>query len=425
MRNLLSLFFIVGLTVSASAQRVYFIYMQTDNYNPFYLKMNDKIFSSTPSGYLILSNLVDSTYNFSIGFPSSQLESKFSVSINTKDKGFLIKNFDSGLGLFDLQALSIIKAQPEDGPKNISYQRRNDNFTTLLSKAANDTSLLYAVVTVKQDIALKEPSLIVEENKQKTEEPLKKDETLLVKDTVAVTPTRIENDTETKKEALPIIEKKEESKTVTVIDSAQTKEPLMGTDSTLKNVSEKMESYKRSVVKKYSESSTSEGFGLVFYDGYDEGTDTIRLLIPNPKFIIKQNEPDSVVEQKQFIQPDELKADTSFQKTIVVTNNPKAPIKSNCRSQASENDFFKLRKNMATKPTDEGMVDEAKKVFKNKCFSTEQIKNLSALFLTSAGKYQFFDAAYLHVTDQDQFPSLQTEIKDDYYIKRFKAMIGE
>jgi hypothetical protein len=80
---------------------------------------------------------------------------------------------------------------------------------------------------------------------------------------------------------------------------------------------------------------------------------------------------------------------------------------------------------MAAENTDEAMVAEAKKFFKSKCFTTEQVKNLSALFLTSAGKYQFFDAAYLHVNDQEQFSTLESEIKDDYYLKRFKALIGE
>ena len=80
---------------------------------------------------------------------------------------------------------------------------------------------------------------------------------------------------------------------------------------------------------------------------------------------------------------------------------------------------------MAAKTSDDGMVSEAKKLFKNKCFTTDQIKNLGSLFLTSAGKYQFFDAAYLHVTDRDQFASLQSEITDAYYLKRFKALVGE
>ena len=78
---------------------------------------------------------------------------------------------------------------------------------------------------------------------------------------------------------------------------------------------------------------------------------------------------------------------------------------------------------MASETTDEKMIDEGKRIFKTKCFSTVQVRNLSALFLTDAGKYKFFDAAYSFVSDLGNFQSLQSELKDDYYIKRFKAMI--
>jgi hypothetical protein len=184
--------------------------------------------------------------------------------------------------------------------------------------------------------------------------------------------------------------------------------------------------FKRSQVKKYSESSTSEGFGLVYHDIFEGGQDTIRLLIPNPPIIFKQpTEQDSSLIQREFIHVDELKRDTVQQTPIVVAVKNNASAKSQCKSIATSNDFFKLRKNMAAENTDEGMVAEAKKVFKSKCFTTEQIKNLSALFLTSAGKYQFFDAAYSHVSDQENFSSLESEIKDDYYLKRFRALISE
>ena len=69
------------------------------------------------------------------------------------------------------------------------------------------------------------------------------------------------------------------------------------------------------------------------------------------------------------------------------------------------------------------MIAEAKKVFKTKCFSTLQIKNLSALFLTDESKYKFFDAAYQYVSDLENFSTLQSELKDEYFINRFKAMI--
>jgi hypothetical protein len=80
---------------------------------------------------------------------------------------------------------------------------------------------------------------------------------------------------------------------------------------------------------------------------------------------------------------------------------------------------------MASKTNDETMIDEAKKYFRYGCFSTGQIKNLSVLFLTASGKYQFFDAAHRHISDLDEFSTLQSELKDEYYLKRFKALIGE
>jgi hypothetical protein len=49
------------------------------------------------------------------------------------------------------------------------------------------------------------------------------------------------------------------------------------------------------------------------------------------------------------------------------------------------------------------MIGEAQKVFKRTCFSTAQIKNLGALFLTAGAKYRFFDAAYGHVSDRSSF----------------------
>ena len=182
--------------------------------------------------------------------------------------------------------------------------------------------------------------------------------------------------------------------------------------------------FKKSLVKKHSESSTSEGFGLVFYDTYDDGQDTISLLIPNPPININQSSENNSSELQKSPPPvNEIKVDTLVQAPIVVAVKTNSAAKVQCKITASDNDFLKLRKNMAAENTDEAMVASAKKTFKTKCFTTEQIKNLGALFLTSSGKYQFFDAAYL--TDPENFASLESEIKDDYYLKRFKALIGE
>ena len=109
----------------------------------------------------------------------------------------------------------------------------------------------------------------------------------------------------------------------------------------------------------------------------------------------------------------------------IVTTLPveKAAVKNNCNEIAVESDFFKLRKILAGEESEENMNTAAKKYFKTKCFSTAQIKNLSTLFLTEEGKYNFFDAAYKYITDPEFFVSLQEELKDPYYNSRFKAML--
>ena len=487
MKNLVLVVSFIVCSVCASAQKVYFIYLQADNYSPFYVKMNDKIYSSTTSGYLILSSLVDSTYGFSIGFPSSQPESRFKVTLGGKDRGFLIKNFDTGLGLFDLQTLTITQSIKDDSPKDISYVRRDDEFATLLSKAANDTTLLYAVVRIKtDDVAVQKPQQQAEEKQKEEEKPVPKDSSITVTTGAVVSADTKKEDvtgqenTDIKKDAAitgvsaAVVSQKDSTLTAkdqvsqpvqetvitTPVDSAAQKTAVVeaATDSVNKvavvtppadTATEVV--FKRSQVKRHSESSNSEGFGLVFFDKYDGGQDTIRIVIPNPPLVFQSNkEGDSSDAQKGFIHVEDLKTDThpdevkkDLQETkkddnadqlkkeaevtppIVVAVKGDAALKSHCRSVASNNDFFKLRKNMASENSDEAMVDAAKKVFKSKCFTTEQLKNLSALFLTSAGKYEFFDAAYSHVSDQQNFASLESEIKDDYYLKRFRALIGD
>lgn len=451
MRNLSLIVAFIASSICASAQKVYFIYLQSDNSSQFYVKMNDKIYSSAASGYLILPNLIDSTYNFSIGFPSSQSESRFTVTLGGNDHGFLIKNFDSGLGLFDLQSLTITNARKDESEKNISYVRRNDDFSSLLSKAARDTTLLYAVVRAKEeDVAVKKEELKKEEPKQVAVETIPAKDTLVAagiqtdialetqkQDSTSITVTN--NEIRKEDSAIVITTVKEEKKD-SIVFADQKEQPKTSGDSgisqtaviaeqkpdtTFASQTEPTEVFKKSRVKRHSESSTSEGFGLVYYDNYDGVTDTIRLIIPNPPIIFKQAEQDSSSVQKDFIHVEDLKNDTVQKTPVIAAVKNNSQVKSQCKSVASNNDFFKLRKNMAAENTDEDMVNEAKKFFKAKCFTTEQIKNLSVLFLTSAGKYQFFDAAYLHVSDQENFPSLESEIKDDYYLKRFKALLEE
>jgi len=454
MNKLILSFLLAVSTLTASAQKVYFIYLQTESEQPFYIRMNDKVQSSSASGYLILPKLLDSTYNIILGFPQNKwAEQNFTITMNRKDHGYLVKNFaEKGWGLFDLQTLEVqmsakgnakLGQQGDGGTKNVSA------FTEILSKAANDPSLKERTiepmaeekkteVAVQQEVKKTEPvtekpfAVAEEATMVKKEQPVaaKKEEPEATKPVLTAEPVmEVKPGTAVTTPAIvaePAIEKKEELKTEIK------EEPAVITEE-VKTVT--TEEYKPSSVKKRSESSTTEGFGLVFIDSYVSGeNDTIRLLIPNPKPIAQVAPTESPREEKKMLDiPVEIgKVEEKAPDTKTVVAEPqttaaqvvlKTDSKTKCVDIATQDDFFKLRKVMAAAESEDLMISEAKKAFTVKCYVTFQVKNLGALFLTDEGKYKFFDTAYPHVSDPESFSILQAELKDEYYVNRFRAML--
>ena len=417
MKRVLLLCALFCVHLGLKAQKVYFIYLQSENAAPFYIKMAGQIRSSTTEGYLIIPKLTDSTYVIALGQPGKQNESRFSITINKGDRGFLIKNFDGVPGLFDLQTLAVYKPiAVETGA--IQTIMRNDNFTTLLAKAADDTTILFQAVVMQKTKQEPQPELIaVKEDvspKQEVEIVPKSNSAKISATGTIAQPGNTTGATSNEQKA-SVAEKSKiipEPEKTTTVDEKQ------------KGVIAPVEEeYKKSVITQRSETSTSEGFGLVFLDAYNGEVDTVQIIIPNPKMSIPDTS-DKITETKQFL---DISSDIDSTKATAVLTPEKTTsekLKAQCASLSTDDDFFKLRRDMTSKNSDEEMIAQAKKYFKAKCYRTEQIKYLSALFLTDESKYQFFDAAYMHVSDQERFPSLQLELKDNYYVNRFKALIG-
>lgn len=451
MNKFLLVFLFAAFSFSAASQKVYFIYLQSESQQPFFVKMNDKVYSSSAAGYLILSKLYDTTYSIKIGFPQGKWpEQEFAVAVVRKDHGYLLKDFgEKGWGLFDLQTLSVqmsssptlkLEEKPKAEAKDVSA------FTEMLSKASDDPSLKEKPVAQKPE---EKPIVKTETKTEPAAEIIKKEEHKLEnKDSVVTKPVEepkvITKEPEIAKTVDTVIVIKElrpEPKDQPVVSISEKKaetevknEELKKVMQVPKAVSEAIEDvYVKSVVTKRSESSTTEGFGLVFIDNYETGIrDTIRLLIPNPKPIAGILKEESK-EEKKFLEittdPQPAQTKTSEQeKPKTEEKQMEKPVEvpalpANCPAIADEADFFKLRKAMAAAEGDDEMIAEAKKYFKIKCFTTDRIKNLSTLFLNDEGKYNFFDAAYKYVINRTEFGMLQSELKDEYYINRFKAMI--
>lgn len=402
------------MMTSAFSQKVFFIYIQSEASQPFFVQTKEKVYSSSASGYIILSKLTDTTHTFSIGFSRSNTKYYFSVGMNKKDHGYLLKDFgEKGWGLFDRQLLTVqMGSSTTTGVQQTKTEIKKDAspFTEGLAKASDDPTLKerpVKVVEEKKSIETK-PEIPVVGTENSVEKPVQQ----------VVTP-KVEAPVMAKEEPKPVVVK-EEAK-----PAAEVKEAPVVIEE--KPVTAVKEEYAKSVVRKRSESSTTEGFGLVYIDSFPNGSsDTIRLLIPEPKTIagIIKEEPK---EEKKFLditsapeKKEEPKADIPI---VQVVKEEKPELKKNCASLAADADFFQLRKVMAAAETDDDMIYEARKACKTKCFSVTQIKNLSTMFLNEEGKYKFFDAVYSCTSDIEKFSSLETELKDEYFIKRFRAML--
>jgi len=436
MKKIFRLFVLLFITSSSlKAQKVYFVYLQTDNQQPFYVRMGEKVYNSTSSGYLILSNLRDSIYSLNIGMQGSQSpDQPYSITVNKKDQGFLFKNFgEKGWGLFNLSSMAVIMPSISSVNTNpaqtVKTEKREDNaFTNLLAKAADDSTIKERPV-IEKPVEKKTDARVIttdikEESKNELKETIPPKQEEIKKQVVPVEKKEVpkidttvnknqaletENAAKIKADSIAAIQKKE--------DEFLKQEAIRKQDSIDKAKIEPVNTveYKKSIVKLRSESSTTVGIGLVFIDILsDDKADTIRILIPAE---IKKTLPvEGKQEEKKFL---DIPPVDSVQKETA-----KAFIKSNtCKEVATEDDFFKLRKKMVAESKDDDMISEAKKLFRTRCFTSTQIKNLSTLFLTDESKYKFFDAAYQFVSDVENFPSLQSELKDEYFINRFKAML--
>lgn len=436
------------LVASAGAQRVYFIYLQSDAGTPFFARMGDKVFSSAASGYLILSSLRDSTYTFNIGFPntSAAAEPQFTIPISGGDKGFLIKNIEGTYQLFDLQTLNLVKPGTPQGQTAV-YMQNPDAFTRTLSQASNDPSLLQ--VSAGSPVVKREPEATVSVQKENNVTPPPQESIVVapqvadttaqkaaLSKTVAVTEDKVSKDTTaiaaitslqdtTVGSTLP-----QPSATTTTISADNSvsqsteppavKEPIATTQSSeTVNVDQ---TFIRSRIVRRSESSTTQGFGLVFLDQLPEGgTDTIRLLIPNNPYLPAERlVPATTATTASEVQTSSTISPSNLEQAGQVSVSKK----NNCRYEAGESDFIKLRRNMAARASEEAMVAEARKAFKVRCYSVDYLRRLSMLFAYDEARYLFLESAYTATTDVQNFSGLASEFKDSYYTNRFKALVA-
>lgn len=476
------LFFLLLISsVSSYCQQSFFIYIQNDQRQPFFVKLDRKVLSSSNNGYLIIPKLPAGPVQLSIGFPkSAEPDLRFTCIIDKQDAGFLLRSFgEKGYGLFNLQTLDVVMQLRED-PAAVAVNTK-DPFAEKLANVVGDPSIAQTKTTTPAQSIPVEPASV--------------DTTT----STQVVSTRLDTIQSVAGSNTPAPD-------VVLIDSTIAQISTPPTDSTWK---------RETHIGMLSSGVGDAGLQLVYVDTGSARIDTIQVLIPvdhvKPPVVtsspadtlrslaVKSGSPvlDVVLEDPKPVEPIAARStDTLSQKgflpmelpsphqpanqadsvrqPVAVLDSVQAPtlisdsvrnvslvpssvleprpidtaavvipplespvlspstitsglpaFNSDCKAVATEDDFLKLRKKMAAGSDDDDMISIARKAMKAKCYSTFQIRNLSVLFLNDGGRYGFLDMAYAFASDTGNYPQLVDLLKDLYYINRFKAMIRQ
>lgn len=112
-KYLIAFFLFAALSLKAGAQQNFFIYIESETREPFYVLLNGKInYSSSINGFLTIPQMQNGVYDAEIGFVKGKYaEQHFVILIKNQDLGFVLrKSNENTFGLLNLQTFETIAA---------------------------------------------------------------------------------------------------------------------------------------------------------------------------------------------------------------------------------------------------------------------------------------------------------------------------
>jgi hypothetical protein len=453
-------------TIPALAQDRHFIYLQTDNEQAFYLKVSGETRSSTSFGYLILPRLSDSSIEFVVGFPQNRFpEYSFRLAGIDRDRGYALKDFGAkGWGLFDMQSMEVSMGKPasKGSPlaKPVPIVAVRDSFASILAAVVGDSAVLDASLIVKKselepkptisaatraDSAMAPPpastagqwrgvdsaraNAVLADRRPPAQSPpgrvdsavaatqagpaklpiqpgLSKgnvDSMATIRMTLPEAPTVGVGTVG--KGAMPAPVPKPSVKSLGVDTAARIPggkpTSVDATDTVGVRGAPSSVTAPRSAfvadTKKLLEFSDSSGWQIVFSDrNLAGGLDTVSVWIP------------SIVGVPPSIGGDGLSR----------------PDRIDCQGKVSVSELGQLRRRMEAIPDEDAKVATALREFRLRCYTTEQVRSLLVVFFREEGRFKLLDVAYPRIFDPQAFLSLESVLKDPYFIHRFRKLVG-
>lgn len=147
MRTVLVFIGLLLLFVDLKAQKKGFLYLESEQGQPFFLRSRDTVFHSAETGYLLLAPLNGLTGELVLGFPGNDHPALgFRIGAADWERGFLLRDMKAeGWRLIDLQGKEMANVR-RIGNREEQFRgmlRRNDAFAMRLARVMNDTAVLY------------------------------------------------------------------------------------------------------------------------------------------------------------------------------------------------------------------------------------------------------------------------------------------
>ncbi|QEH43782.1 DUF4476 domain-containing protein [Chitinophaga sp. XS-30] len=475
--KLLYLFCCLLVAGGLSAQdQAHFVYIQHEQQQPFYVKLNGKVVSSSSRGYVILSKLPQGKVPVTVGFLKNGMpEQEYTLRITgQRDYGYLLKNTgDKEFALYDLQTFATLNAAGggagvEAPQEEVVVTRLSDDTASeetkammdnvqadvqaALTRASGDTapppsgkksSFAEALDKVVKDDRPDDMPLEFAQPKAAEPVPVVPAGGELTETVAVEQPAKKRNRRKERKERETLTEA-EQALLSSVLEDEKQAAAAEALKEAPKEVAltdqEEAEPtpVKQKKVKKKKDQPEPE-----FIDFGEGGTapaaaakppvmeEAVAVVDAAPEISAKEARDARRQKRKEEREAAERAA---FVKDSIANSEygviPEAPekkrvemVNSDCPRVLETDAFRKLLRTMNSRKTDEDMVDAFRKGTRSVCVSTEQIRALAQLIATEENRYQLLDAAYPRTYDSQHFSSLVDLLKDGYYQRRFKAMI--
>lgn len=445
------------------AQNKQNVFIQINPPQLFYVDVNGKSISSSVDGFLLLPSF-DSTHVLSISFSKQQLtQFKFNFEGNKVNNNyFLQQTNENNWQLIDLSnqiQINSIKLDIQQTSVDISTSYAIDMFSKQLANAVNDqdirnsnniikTGIVQPKVpnaqSIPQNIASptnsvvkliyqdKNKMIFIDQSKKQIDtitvifdQQVAKDLNTIFPDSNFISNNSIIGLKDSSKINVDSSQNNHKSEDVKIDTSNHKLIADIILNDSLQTHLDSSKNLINSSIKKNDSVPLVPSFDKI--DVYLKDTNKIeekRILIDSEKTQGNLKSIDSIT-----IKPNKLNnnlADSNkliSAKIVDTSNTTKKSIKIVCKIVADERDLILFRRKMILMNNQNEILFFAGKEFRQKCYSTLQIRNLSFIFLNDKDKFHFFKLAYINVLDPENFANLERFLNDEQEISNFRNLI--